>query len=270
MNFTLKIMGTASAMPISDRNPSAQVLSVHGRLFLIDCGEGTQQQLRRARMSFLKIDAIFISHIHGDHLFGIFGLLSSMAMYGRTADLHVYGPQALGSVLNFYRSFFSDESDFRIVFHAVKCGAPETVMESRHVKVSAFPLNHKIECYGWRFDELPAQGRPCDEDGLPAYPLKSFAYCSDTAPFPELADWVRGVDLLYHEATYTRGMSDKAALHHHSTTEQAARCAAEAGAGRLVVGHYSSRITDFDAYRSECREIFPATTAAQDGDVFEF
>ena len=236
MNFTLKIMGTASAMPISDRNPSAQVLSVHGRLFLIDCGEGTQQQLRRARMSFLKIDAIFISHIHGDHLFGIFGLLSSMAMYGRTADLHVYGPQALGSVLNFYRSFFSDESDFRIVFHAVKCGAPETVMESRHVKVSAFPLNHKIECYGWRFDELPAQGRPCDEDGLPAYPLKSFAYCSDTAPFPELADWVRGVDLLYHEATYTRAMSDKAVLHHHSTTEQAARCAAAAGAGRLVVG----------------------------------
>ncbi len=270
MNFTLKIMGSASAKPMSDRNPSAQVLAVHGRLFLIDCGEGTQQQLRRAHLSFMKIDAVFITHIHGDHLFGLFGLLSSMAMYGRTADLDIYGPQALGSVLNFYRSFFADDTDFKIVFHPVKCSEPQVVMETKHLKVSAFPLNHKIECYGWRFDELPSVKRPCAEDGTPVHPLKSFAYCSDTAPFPELASWVQGVTLLYHEATYTADMADKAVLHHHSTTEQAARCALDAGAGRLLVGHYSARITDFAAYLEECRRIFPATDAVNDGDTFEF
>lgn len=270
MNFSLKIMGTASAMPISDRNPSAQVLSVHGRLFLVDCGEGTQQQLRRAHLSFLKIDAIFISHIHGDHLFGIFGLLNSMAMYGRTADLDVYGPQALGSVLNFFRSFFGDGMNYKIVFHAVKCSAPATVMQTSHVKVSAFPLNHKIECYGWRFDEVPSDARPRLGDGGFAQPLKSYAYCSDTAPFPELPEWVRGVTVLYHEATYTADMANKAELHHHSTTVQAAECALRAGAGRLLVGHYSSRINDFEAYLAECRKVFPDTVAAQDGDVLEF
>ena len=263
-------MGTASAMPISDRNPSAQVLAVHGRLFLIDCGEGTQQQLRRARIPFLKISAVFISHIHGDHLFGLFGLLSSMDMYGRREDLDVYGPQALGSVLNFYRSFFGEGMNYNIVFHTVKCSAPAVVMENRYVRVSALPLNHKIECYGWRFDELPSVKRPCAEDGTPVHPLKSFAYCSDTAPFPELASWVQGVTLLYHEATYTADMADKAVLHHHSTTEQAARCALDAGAGRLLIGHYSARITDFAAYLEECRRIFPATDAVNDGDTFEF
>ena len=146
MNFTLKIMGTASAMPISDRNPSAQVLSVHGRLFLIDCGEGTQQQMRRMHVSFLKVEAVFITHIHGDHLFGLFGLLSSMAMYGRTGKLDVYGPRALGSVLKFYDSFFGEGSNFEIEFHAVECDSPVLIHESKNVRVSAFPLRHKIEC----------------------------------------------------------------------------------------------------------------------------
>lgn len=270
MNFTLRIMGTASAMPISDRNPSAQVLAVHGRLFLVDCGEGTQQQLRRAHLSFMKISAVFISHIHGDHLFGLFGLLSSMSMYGRSENLDIYGPQALGSVLNFYRSFFGEGMGFSLVFHQVKCSGPTCVMEGRHVRVSALPLDHKIECYGWRFDELPSEGRPRREDGSCVTPLKSYAYCSDTAPFAELSEWVRGVTVLYHEATYTAAMADKAELHHHSTTVQAAECAARAGVGKLLVGHYSSRITDFDAYLEECRRIFPATELTNDGDVFEF
>ena len=160
MNFTLKIMGTASAMPISDRNPSAQVLSVHGRLFLIDCGEGTQQQMRRMHVSFLKVEAVFITHIHGDHLFGLFGLLSSMAMYGRTGKLDVYGPRALGSVLKFYDSFFGEGSNFEIVFHAVECDSPVLIHESKNVRVSAFPLRHKIECYGYRFDGIPSERHP--------------------------------------------------------------------------------------------------------------
>ena len=259
-------MGTASAMPISDRNPSAQMLSVHGRLFLMDCGEGTQQQMRRAHLAFLKVEAIFISHIHGDHLFGLFGLLNTMTMYGRTAPLYIYGPRALGSVLNFYKGFFGEHESYEIEFTPVDCREPQVVHRSKWVQVTAFPLNHKIECYGWRFDEIVTE-RHWKEN--PAYHPKSYAYCSDTSPFPQLSEWVRGVDLLYHEATYPNEMADKAAERGHSTTGQAAACARDAGAARLVIGHYSSRITDFDALVQECRDVFPDTVAAQDGDVIE-
>ena len=267
MNFTLTIMGTASAMPISDRNPSAQALAVHGRLFLLDCGEGTQQQMRRAHLSFMKVEAIFISHIHGDHLFGLFGLLNTMTMYGRTAPLYIYGPQALGSVLNFYKSFFGEWDGYEIKFTAVDCREPQLIHTSKHVTVSAFPLRHKIECYGYRFNEIVTERHKQEN---PDYHPKSYAYCSDTVPFPEEAEWVRGVDLLYHEATYPQEMADKAVARWHSTARQAAECARDAGAGRLAIGHYSSRITDFDALLQECRDVFPDTLAAQDGDVIDF
>ena len=260
-------MGTASAMPISDRNPSAQMLNANGRLFLIDCGEGTQQQMRRCHFSFVKVEAIFISHIHGDHLFGLFGLLNSMAMYGRVAPLDIYGPQALGSVLNFYSAFFGSDDTFEIRFHALTSREPQVVHTSKCLTVSAFPLNHKIECYGFRFDETVT---PRHAEANPEYKAKSYAYCSDTAPFPELSSWVEGVNVLYHEATYPRDMADKAEKRFHSTSEQAARCALEAGAGKLIIGHYSSRITDFEALLEECRAVFPETVAASDGDVFEF
>lgn len=266
MKFSLKIMGTASAMPISDRNPSAQMLEVHGRFFLLDCGEGTQRQMRRMHLPFLKIEAIFITHIHGDHLFGIFGLLNSMAMYGRTGKLDVYGPPALGNILAFYRNWFGEGTLFEIVFHPLSCRGLEVVHTSKWVTVSAFPLQHKIECYGFRFDEI-VTARHMQEN--PAYVADSFAYCSDTKPFDELPEYVRGVRALYHEATYQEEMADKARDRFHSTTVQAASCAARAGVGRLIVGHYSSRITDFDAFIAECRAVFPNTVAAQDGDVFE-
>ncbi|MBQ6821274.1 MAG: ribonuclease Z [Bacteroidales bacterium] len=266
MILNLTTMGTASAMPISDRNPSAQMLSAGGRLFLIDCGEGTQQQMRRCHFSFVRVEAIFISHIHGDHLFGLFGLLNSMAMYGRTAPLDIYGPNALGGVLNFYRSYFGSDDGFEIRFHPLSCKGPEIVHTSKCVTVSAFPLNHKIECYGYRFDEIVTERH---REANPAYKAKSYAYCSDTAPFPELPEWVKGVSCLYHEATYPAEMADKAEHRFHSTTEQAARCALQAGAGRLIVGHYSSRVTDFESFLEECRAIFPATQAASDGDCFE-
>lgn len=254
MNLTLKILGTASAMPVSDRTPSAQVLAVHGRLFLFDCGEGAQQQFRRARLSFLKTEAVFISHIHGDHVFGLFGILGTMSMLGRTAELHVYGPGALGSILRFHDSFFGEDMGYEVVFHELTCKEPAVIHESRHAVVKAFPLDHKIECYGFRVDAL---GR-------------SYAYCSDTRPFPELKDWVRGVDLLYHEATYPAEMADKAAARFHSTTVDAATCALEAGVGKLVVGHYSSRYRDISLYERECRSVFPESYAANDGDVFDF
>jgi len=266
MKFNLKIMGTASAMPISDRNPSAQMLEVHGRFFLLDCGEGTQKQMRKMHLPFLKVEAIFITHIHGDHLFGIFGLLNTMAMYGRTAVLDIYGPSALGSVLNFYRSFFGDGTLFEIDFHPLNCRGLEPVHVSKWVTVSAFPLNHKIDCFGYRFDEKITERHRLED---PEYVPASYAYCSDTSPFAELPSYVKGVRTLYHEATYQMEMEDKAVSRGHSTTCQAARCALDACVGTLLVGHYSSRVTDFDSYLSECREIFPRTIAAQDGDIFE-
>ena len=259
-------MGTASAMPISDRYPSAQMLKANGRLFLIDCGEGCQQQMRRCHFSFVKIEAIFISHTHGDHVFGLFGLLNSMAMYGRAVPLHIYGPQPLGNILAYYRNYFTDADSFEIVYHPLSMKAPELIHTSKHLTVTAFPLQHKIAAFGFRFDEIVTERHRLEN---PAYRGKSYAYCADTMPFPELPEWVRGVDLLYHEATYMDEMADKAAARYHSTTKQAAQCALEAGAKKLVVAHYSSRITDFDAYLRECTEVFPETVAATDCQVFE-
>ena len=259
MNFTLTILGSASALPFSDRNPSAQALSVHGRLFLLDCGEGTQQRIRQEHLSFVKIEAIFISHIHGDHCFGLFGLLSTMSLYHRTGDLHIYGPQNLGPILKFYLSYFGQDLGYEIVFEPLSIG--KTIVLPM-LNVTAFPLNHKIDCYGFRFDEVVTPRRN-------PWKPRSYAYVSDTAPFPELAEYVRGVDILYHEATYPKGMEDKAAQYFHSTTLQAASCAREAGAGKLLIGHYSSRVKDIATLGEECREIFPESFTVNDGDIFE-
>ena len=253
-NFSITVLGTASAVPIADRNPSAQVLNVHGRLFLIDCGEGTQQQFRRFHQSFLKVEAVFLSHIHGDHCLGLFGLFSTMSMYGRTAPLTVFAPRSFGPILKFYRSYFGQDDAYEINHVALDCKQPEAIFTQGELSVGAFPLRHKIECFGYLFRY---KGR------------YSYAYCSDTAPFPELAGWVRGVDILYHEATYTRAFADKAGPRFHSVTDDAARCALEAGAGKLVIGHYSSRIRDISLFQAECKEIFDNTVAANDGDVFE-
>lgn len=250
MNLTLQILGAASAMPISDMNPSAQALSVHGRLFLIDCGEGTQRQIRRQHLSFIKVKAIFISHIHGDHIFGIFGLLSTMAMYSRTEDLEIFAPKSFAPILKFYLSYFSEGMAYEIKFHPIDCKEPQLVYELRGVEVYAFPLHHKIDSFGYRFGDW-------------------YAYCSDTAPFPELAQWLKGVRTIYHEATYLREWADKAKAYYHSTTDDAARCARDAGAKRLFIGHYTSRVRDCEKFASECREIFPDTVAVKDGDVFE-
>ena len=159
MNFTLTILGSASALPFSDRNPSAQALSVHGRLFLLDCGEGTQQRIRQEHLSFVKIEAVFISHIHGDHCFGLFGLLSTMSLYHRVAPLHIFGPQNLGPIIKFYLSYFGQDLGYEIVFHPITAKSPVVIagtpaMTTKNVTVTAFPLNHKMDCYGYRFDEI--------------------------------------------------------------------------------------------------------------------
>lgn len=302
MNFTLKVLGTASALPIIDRYPSAQVLDVRGRLFLIDCGEGTQVQMRRMGVSFLKVEAIFLSHIHGDHVFGIFGLLSTMGMLGRTGKLEIFAPRAFGPVLKFFMSYFGDGIAYEIEHHPLVMKEPEQVYACKNLQVSAFPLNHKIDCFGFLFREaepqlnvrkleIAARGlglaeiatakRGEDivrEDGsvIPnaavaykPYEPRSYAYCSDTAPFPQLSEWVRGVDLLYHEATYPQEMADKAALRFHSTASQAACCARDAGVSKLLIGHYSSKYPDLSLFLDEARAIFPNTELAHDRDVIE-
>ncbi len=296
MNFTLTILGSASALPFSDRNPSAQALSVHGRLFLIDCGEGTQQRIRQEHLSFVKIEAIFISHIHGDHCFGLFGILSTMSLYHRIQPLHVFGPQNLGPVIKFFLSYFGQDLGYEIVFHQIagavsflyslkkgfveESTAPGSSAVGKALsfaenapsddssasvpilRVTAFPLNHKIDCYGYRFDEIVEPRRN-------PWKPRSYAYVSDTAPFPGLAEYVKGADLLYHEATYPAELGGKAVQYYHSTTVQAASCARDAGAGKLLIGHFSSRVKDIAALQEECREIFPETIAVNDGDVFE-
>lgn len=284
MNFTLTILGSASALPFSDRNPSAQALSVHGRLFLIDCGEGTQQRIRQEHLSFVKIEAIFISHIHGDHCFGLFGILSTMSLYHRIQPLHVFGPQNLGPVIKFFLSYFGQDLGYEIVYHPLLnkypqiIAGPESFLPSLKkgfgeeisgpaykcnlLQVTAFPLNHKIDCYGYRFDEIVEPRRN-------PWKPRSYAYVSDTAPFPGLVEYVKGADLLYHEATYPAELGGKAVQYYHSTTVQAASCARDAGAGKLLVGHFSSRVKDISRLQEECREIFPETIAVNDGDVFE-
>ena len=263
MNFSVQILGAASAMPISDMNPSAQALQVQGRLFLIDCGEGTQQQMRRMHLSFLKVEAILLSHIHGDHVFGIFGMLSTMAMYGRTELLPIYAPSSFGPILKFFTSYYGADLTFPVEHRVVKTDAPVEIFINSSIRIQAFPLKHKIECYGYRFDEQ------LSERAAAKHRARSYAYCSDTMPFPELAAYVRGVNVLYHEATYPVALADKAVAHFHSTTADAARCAADAGVLRLLVGHYTSRIRDYSIFETECREIFQNTVAVRDGDIFE-
>ena len=298
--FTVTLAGTGSAMPVRQRNQSAQVLDVHGRLFLVDCGDGLQQNLVRLGVPFTRIDSVFISHIHGDHLFGLFGLLSTLGMGGRTAPLNIFAPVNFGPVLKFFLSFFGDGLAFDINFKPLKMKAPEVILSAKAYEVLAFPLNHKIETFGFIFREKQpllnvqkwAIERYCMSlaeigtmkrgedvirpDGGTIAPSEvcyrkyeplSYAYCSDTAPFPEEVSWLKGVTVLYHEATYLDSFAEQAAKRYHSTTLQAARCALSCGAGKLVIGHFSSRCTDSSLYEAECRTIFPDTYAASDGDV---
>lgn len=322
MNFTLNILGTASALPTIDRYPSAQVLDVHGRLFLIDCGEGTQMRLRKAKVSFLKIETICISHIHGDHIFGLFGLLSTMGMLGRSGQLNIFAPKSFAPILKFFLSYFGEGLNFPINFVPLDMKEPEMVYENRSMELLAFPLNHRIETFGFIFREkrppfnvrkdaiaeygltlseigalkrgediVRAPGPLCEpsvENGFKRFsgtdePLiiknseaayipykpRSYAYCSDTAPFPELSDWVKGVSLLYHESTFPVEMSEMAEKTNHSTTVQAARCAADADVGQLLVGHYSSRFPSVNFFLDQIKEIFPNARLAHDGDVIE-
>ena len=301
MNFTLNVLGTASALPTTERHPSAQVLDVRGRLFMIDCGEGTQMQMRKLKLSFQKIEHICLSHIHGDHIFGLFGFLSTLGLLGRTAPIYIYAPKNFAPILDFFKTHFGQGLLFEINYISLEMTQPELVYENRTTEMLAFPLNHRLETYGFLIREKMPQHNvkkeaiakygltlaeigtlkrgedvvredmviSNEEAAYIPYEPRSYAYCSDTAPFPELAEWVRGATLLYHEATFPDAMSEMAAKTFHSTTLQAARTALDAGVKRLLVGHYSSRYPDVSFFLDELRSIFPATDLAHDLDVIE-
>ena len=289
-------------MPVRGRNQSAQALQVHGRLFLLDCGEGTQYALVRDRVPMMKLDSLFLTHIHGDHVFGIFGLLSTLGMKGRQMPLNIFAPVNFGPILKFFLSYYGDGIGFEIRYTPLKMKEPETILETKSLRVQAFPLNHGIETFGFRFEEkeppfnvhkdaiekyglslteigtlkrgedvLRADGSviPATEAAYKPFVPRSYAYVTDTAPFPEEAEWLKGTTVIYHETTYLDELAEQGAQRHHSTTLQAARLAKDAGATKLLIGHYSSRNADTKSYEAECRSLFPETYATSDGDTYD-
>lgn len=301
MNFKLTILGSSSALPTSSRFPAAHVLNVHERLFLIDCGEGTQIQLRRFKLKLGRLEAIFISHIHGDHTLGLFGLISTLNLLGRTDPLTVYAPKELKEILFANINFFIDNLSYRLDFHPVDTTVAQTIRTGKHVSVSTVPLNHRVPAVGYRFDEVISscnirkdfveRYRPgiadiarikagsdfIAPDGtvIPNADItynarlpRSYAYCSDTLYSERLTEAVKGVDLLYHEATFMDSEIDLARATGHSTARQAALIARKAGVGRLLIGHFSARYKSIDPLEREARSVFTDTFAVADGQSF--
>jgi ribonuclease Z len=296
------ILGSSSALPTSGRYPSAHVLTAHERLFLIDCGEGTQMQLRKTKSRFSKINHIFITHLHGDHVFGLYGLLSTFSLMDRKTPLHLYAPAKYEVLLKSHLSDFDINLSFEIDFIPLSGKDPVQILDDKYLTVTAFPLQHRIPAFGFLFTEkitdrniikeciekyriplvrIPAIKKGEDfitEDGTfiknqnltlpPPKPL-SYAYCSDTKYFKRLASFVSGVTLLYHEATFDTTKSDLAKMTGHSTTTDAAKTALDAKAGALIIGHFSARYKDINPLVEEARTIFPETYPAIDGQTYE-
>jgi len=299
--FSVTILGSSSALPTSERFPTAHLLNANERFFLIDCGEGTQIQLRKFRIRFGKINHIFISHLHGDHIFGLFGLISSFSLMGRTATLHIFGPEQIEELILDHLKYFQSELSFDIAFHKFQHRRSALIYQDQKIEVMTIPLKHRIPTCGFLFREKQVprnikkemvekfhisikdivkikngkdykteDGRiiPNSELTLPPFRTRSYAYCSDTAYSDDIIEMVRSVDLLYFETTFLHKDEDLAIETLHSTTKQAAEIALKANAGKLIIGHFSSRYKNYDAFEKEAQMIFPNTNAVMDGDVF--
>jgi ribonuclease Z len=298
----LTILGSSSALPTSDRYPSAHVLNAHERLFLIDCGEGTQMQLRKCSIKFGKINHIFISHLHGDHIFGLYGLLSTFNLMGRQNPVNIYAPDGYDRMLNSHLKDFDITLNFDVDFTPLGGKDPVKILDEKYVTVTSFPLQHRIAAFGFLFREKPAERNiikesiekygipfariPAIKKGAdfitesgqlirneeitipPVNPL-SYAYCSDTMFFSRLPEFVKDVDVLYHEATFDADLKELAKITGHSTTADAANCAKTANVKTLIIGHFSARYRDISALVNEAKTIFPATIPAIDGTTYD-
>jgi ribonuclease Z len=298
MSFTLTILGSSSALPTSVRNLTAHVLNVDERFFLIDCGEGTQLQLRKYKAKFGKLNHIFISHLHGDHVFGLPGLISTLNLLGRETDLHIFSPPNLEKILNPLLNTFIAKNTFRIIYHPLDTKNYQLIFEDNKITVHSIPLVHRIETCGFVFREKPhlrnikkeyidyykiplreilniKKGEDfITEDGLlipnnilttepPS--LKSYAFCSDTAYSENILPYIANIELLYHEATYSDEDIARAHDTKHSTASEAAQIALKANVKKLIIGHFSARYKDVTPLLEQAQKIFPNSLAAEDG-----
>lgn len=301
MVFEVSILGSSSATPIYQRHPTAQVLNIHERFFLVDCGEGTLIQLNRYKIKFHRINHIFISHLHGDHYLGLLGLLSTMHLQGRTIPMHLYCQEPLKEIIEIQLKYSETNLRFPIVYHMLDAKNSTVIFDDDDIEISTIILNHRIPCTGFLFKEKPRL-RKLQKDNLQKFNIpihvyqelkngkdyvdergvvianselttdpktpRSYAFCSDTCYDERIIPFVNEIDLLYHEATFLSDKEDRAKETFHSTAAQAATIAKKANVKRLIIGHFSARYKNLYPLLDEAKEVFPETTLAMEGDVF--
>lgn len=299
----LTILGCYAATPRSFTNPTSQVLEINNELVLIDCGEGTQVQLRRNKVKFSKIRHIFISHLHGDHFYGLVGLISTFKLLNRETELHIYGPKGIKEVICLQLKLSSSWTSYPLHFHELSSSAPEIILDNHRFSVETIPLVHRIYTNGFLFREKPGDrkllmkevlqydidvvyyrgikkgkdailedGRIIPNEQLTADPdePKSFAFCSDTRYNPDMISQLKEVTVLYHESTFLEEHAYLAGPTKHSTAKEAANIAKEANASHLVLGHYSTRYKDISLFKQEAEAIFPSVFLGDDGKILQF
>ena len=301
MNLT--ILGCYAATPRTITNPTSQLLEIRNRLFLIDCGEGTQVQLRKSKIKFSRINHIFISHLHGDHMYGLVGLISTFMLLNRQTDLHVYGPRGIKEIILLQLRFSNSFTGYNLYFHELTSTESEVVFEDEKVIVKTIPLKHRIYTNGYLFQEKIGDRKlnvdavqnhnidkcyyqkikngkditmddgtviPNDELTFDPIPTKSYAFCSDTMYDESIVPLIKNVDVLYHETTFLESEADKALKTMHSTAKEAATIALKANVKQLMLGHYSTRYENIELFKQEAENIFPNVLLADDGKTFEF
>lgn len=300
--FRVHILGCGSALPTLRHFPSAQLVELRDKLFMVDCGEGVQLQLRRCRVRFTKVSHVFISHLHGDHCFGLIGMISTFGLLGRTAKLHIHANELLKDILQRQMSLFCRDLGYEVVFHAIDASLRNVIYEDRSLTVETIPLTHRLPTCGFLFREKPLlphirrdqidfyqiptsqilnikngadwtlkDGTVIPNERLvtPADSPRSYAYCSDTRYMPELAEQLRSITTLYHESTYGEDNLQMAQKYNHSTARQAALVARDAGVRQLILGHYSSRYDDENVLLNEAREVFDNVHLSDELAVFD-
>lgn len=300
--FKVLILGSSSALPTLKGNPTSQLINVNESYYLIDCGEGTQVQLRKFKIKFQRIKAIFISHLHGDHYLGLFGLLQSMHLLGRVSELQIYAPPKLKELIDLHLAAGNSKLCYPLKFISTNGNVSEQIYEDKKIKVDTIPLNHRIPCSGFKFTEqqllkkinikaiqvfdIPTHALQNIKKGqdytslsgkvyknedltLPPKKPRQYAFCSDTSYFPSIIPYIKGVDVLYHEATFTEEHKERATKTFHSTAKQAAEIAKEAQVGLLLIGHFSHRYSDFNLLLNEAKGTFDNTLLATQGEVFD-